>query len=384
MEIYMAILNNRYIRIKKATGLGVTTLVLGLMAYLCVRDNKYVGQEMIIVTGPRQQLANDELDRLVNLFIETDYRPKRVGDSVWINGCKITAYPSHSFDSARGLDKCRLFFVDEGDFFPQTQIETVMAVLERYEAKTHPHVILNSTVNLPTGLYAQMDEGKHPQFVTLEMFYERGIDKIYTAYEIEQAKKMPSFQREYNGQYGVGEGNIFPYQFVDACIENYIIEPSDGAKGLAVDPAYGSSKFAIVAFEVIDDTVYIDDAVEFERPSPSAMVERIIAMSKTHPVVIVDDSDTGLIKELLDNNLDVSTVNFRTKLQEMTMLAAKRVKERKVFIHPSFEALIHQLKSVRFNDRGHPDKVALSFDLGDAFLMAVHYASRQSWFWVRL
>src|SRR5579872_998361 len=102
IEIYKLFLSNRYIRIKKATGLGITTLILGLMAYLSVKDNKYNGQDMVIVTGPRQELARDELDRLARLFLDTDYMPKRVGNSLWINNCKITSYPSHSFDSARG------------------------------------------------------------------------------------------------------------------------------------------------------------------------------------------------------------------------------------------------------------------------------------------
>lgn len=384
LEIYNNILHERYIRIKKATGLGITTLLLGTMVYLCVKDDEYKDQEMIIVTGPRQQLADDELDRIYNLFIHTDYRPKRAESSIWINGCKITAYPSHSFDSARGMDKCRFFFVDEADFFPQTQIETVMTVLERYEAKTHPHVILNSTVNRPTGLYAKMDKGKYSHFKTMEVFYERGIGKIYTEFEIEQAKRMPSFEREYNGNYGMSEGNIFPYNLVDQCVERYLRDPSDGRKCLAIDPAFGTSKFAIIAFEIMGNgEVYIDDAIEFDRPSPSAMVEKIVTMSKTHPEIVIDDSDPGLRKELWEQNLNVFTVNFRTELQKMTLTAAKYVKDKRILIHPCFEELIYQLKSVRFNERGHPDKSVYSFDLVDAFLMAMNFASTSHYSWFR-
>lgn len=68
IEVYDTIMKNRYVRIKKATGIGITTFVLGLMAYMCVRDNRLKGEEMGIVTGPRQDLANYELDRLVGLF----------------------------------------------------------------------------------------------------------------------------------------------------------------------------------------------------------------------------------------------------------------------------------------------------------------------------
>ena len=379
MEAYRFILENRYARIKKARGMGITTLVLAMIAYFCVRNNKYAGSEMGIVTGPRQDLADEELERLVALFDNTDYRPEQIGDSVCINGCKITAYPSHTFDSARGLAKCVLFFVDEADFFPPNQIETVMRVLEGYEAKSHPYVILNSTTNLPTGLYSQMDGGKYPEFKTIEIFYRRGLDKIYTKYEIEQAKKFPSFEGEYNGQYGTGLGNIFPHQLIDSCIEQYDLAPGGGLKVLAVDPAYGSSKFAIVAAERIKKIIYIKDAQEFERPSPSAMVERLLEMSKDYSTVVVDNSDAGLIRELYRHDIDVNEVSFRSELSKMTMTAARYVKERKVKIHPVFESLISQLKAVRLNDRGHPDKRVLSFDLGDAFLMAVSHIELAYW-----
>lgn len=381
-EIFDSLFKHRYIRVKKATGMGVTTMMLRVIAHLCVKDDTYIGQEMIIVTGPRQDLANDELDRLVDLFRDTDYTPRRVGDSVFINGCKITAYPSHTFDSARGLANCRLIFVDEADFFPPGQIEKVMTVLERYEAKSAPYVILNSTVNMPTGLYAQMDKGKYPRFETVECFYEKGIGKIFTEYEISEAKKMSSFEREYNGRYGHGEGNIFPYQFVDACTGQYDLSPGENLKVLAVDPAYGSSKFAIVAAEKIGDVIYIKEAAEYDRPVPSAMVERVIEMAKSYYTVVVDNSNPGLISELSEHGIDVVGVSFKTDLSKMTMVSSRMVRESKVRIHHAFEELIAQLKSVKLNKRGHPDKELLNFDLGDAFLMAVSQIDAGGWYWI--
>lgn len=90
-EIWSAYRNNRYVRVKKAAGMGITTFVLRVMAFSCVTDDTYKGQDMIIVTGPSQDLANNLLDRLVDTFGDTDYTPIRVGNSVFINGCKITA-----------------------------------------------------------------------------------------------------------------------------------------------------------------------------------------------------------------------------------------------------------------------------------------------------
>ena len=384
IEVFESILSNRYVRIKKAAGMGITTLILGIMVYMCVRDDKFKGEEMGIVTGPRQDIANYELGRLISLLGETDYRPKKIGDTVQINGCKITAYPSHTFDTARGLDKCRFFLVDEADFFPETQIESVMAVLERYEAKSHPHVVLNSTSNLPTGLYAQMDGGKYSRFVTVNAFFERGLGKIYTEYEIEQAKKSSSFGREYSGVYGLGDGNIFPYQQIDACSLEFDIAKFEGGGTIAVDPGYGSSKFAIVAGVKNGDDLLITEAREYDRPSPSEMIDVIVQMSKKYSRIVVDDSNPGLITELRKNNLNVAGISFRQELSEMVMKAVRCVRERQVIIHPKFEGLRSQLKSVRFDEHGHPDKRTRSFDQVDAFLMLVYAFKQYEWYWVNI
>lgn len=258
-----------------------------------------------------------------------------------------------------------------------------MTVLERYEAKSHPTIVLNSTTNEPVGLYAMMDGGKYPQFKTIEVFYERGLGKIFTEYEIEQAKKTSSFEKEYNGKYDQTEGNIFPYDLVDACIEEYDLSPGNGIKMVAVDPAFGSSKFAIVIAEKINGIIYIKGAEEFDRPSLSHMVDYLVRLSRMWQMVAVDDSNPGLIREIVNSNVEIRKVSFRRDLSKMTMAAASFVRHEQVRIHPKFTKLLSQLKMVRFNEMGHPDKSLLSFDLGDAFLMAIHKIESSDWFWVR-
>jgi hypothetical protein len=75
----------------------------------------------------------------------------------------------------------------------------------------------------------------------------------------------------------------------------------------------------------------------------------------------------------LEKKIRVEGVNFREKLTVMTWSAISAIRERKVKIHTSFTDLTNQLKMVTFNDKGHPDKTRLSFDLGDAFIMAMDW-----------
>ena len=47
----------KHLWILKATGLGVTEFMLRFMAWLCVRNDDCKGSQMVIVTGPNQELA---------------------------------------------------------------------------------------------------------------------------------------------------------------------------------------------------------------------------------------------------------------------------------------------------------------------------------------
>ena len=60
--------SNKYLWIKKATGLGVSEFMLRFMAWLCLNDNALAGSQMCIVTGPRIDLAITLIDRMKKLF----------------------------------------------------------------------------------------------------------------------------------------------------------------------------------------------------------------------------------------------------------------------------------------------------------------------------
>jgi len=391
-EWYDALQENRYLWIKKAAGMGATTFFLGYMAWLCLRNEDWNDASMGIVTGPRINIAVDEIKRIPQLFRDIPYRPRVIGTTVTINGCKIEAYPSHTFDTARGLEKVRFFFVDEGDFFPKTQQLIVRGIVERYEAKTHPFVIFNSTANLPTGLYETMENEPDSIYTKIHSLVDKGIrDGIYTDYEINEAKRSLSYPREYEGQYGIGIGNIFNYRLLDEITEQYELRPQGGIRILNVDPAFGSSedssKFGYVGFEKRGEIKYVVDAGEFSRASPEGMVDWIVSKfyDGKYTALQVDSAFPGLIRDwnagsTKTNRKSVNArgVVFKDVLTEMTTNAMTQVQNKEVRIHPSFSSLLSQLKSIEFNDKGHPDKKKLTFDMGDSFLMGLFYWKAQT------
>ena len=57
----------KHLWVKKATGLGVTEFMLRFMAWLCLRNDDKNSQ-MVIVTGPNQELAIKLIKRMKALF----------------------------------------------------------------------------------------------------------------------------------------------------------------------------------------------------------------------------------------------------------------------------------------------------------------------------
>ncbi len=390
-EWFDALQENRYLWVKKAAGMGATTFFLGYMVWLCLRNDDWKEASMGIVTGPRINIAVDEIKRIPQLFRNINYRPRVIGTAVTINGCRIEAYPSHTFDTARGLEKVRFFFVDEGDFFPKSQQLIVRGIVERYEAKTHPYVVFNSTANLPGGLFETMEKESDTIYTRIHSLVEKGFrDGIYTDYEIEQAKKSLSYPSEYEGKYGVGRGNIFNYELLDEITEQYGLEPQGGIRILNVDPAFGSSedssKFGYVGFEKRGEIKYVVDAGEFSRASPEGMVDWIVSKFNDgkYTTLQVDSAFPGLIRDWNAGSpktnrerINAMGVVFKDVLTEMTTNAMTQIQNQDVRIHPTFSELLSQLKAVEFNERGHPDKKKLTFDMGDCLLMGLYYWKTQ-------
>lgn len=368
-ELIKALSEHKHVWVKKATGLGITEFMLRYIAWLCVRDNQYSKAQVCIVTGPRIELAVTLINRIKSFFAGYQFKSKET--VVELNGCRIEAYPSHHLDTMRGLPNVKFILLDEGDFFPPGEQQDARDVSERYIAKSDPYIVMVSTPNLPGGLFEAIEKEQNCLYHRMFLPYTVGMGNIYTEKDIEMAKQSPSFEREYNLKYGYGIGNIFPHQLLDQCIQPYDLTLKDGYKCLAVDPAYGSSKFAIVGVEQLDGILYVKEARQYERPSPSAMLEVVSTIAKDYGLVFVDSAHPGLILDLNERGIKAQPIKFRAELSDMTVRAAQAVKTQMVRIHPSYTDLSYQLKAVQFNEKGHPDKKELSFDLGDSFMMAV-------------
>jgi hypothetical protein len=77
----------KHVWIKKATGLGITEFMLRFMAWLCLRNDDYKGSQMVIVTGPNQELAIKMIKRLKGLFEPHGIHFDSKETVINLNGC---------------------------------------------------------------------------------------------------------------------------------------------------------------------------------------------------------------------------------------------------------------------------------------------------------
>ena len=169
---------DKHLWVKKATGLGVTELMLRMMAWLCTRDETFDGSQMCIVTGPNIEMATKLIKRAKGIFepkLGLTFSNKET--VLELNGCTIEAYPSNHIDSYRALDNPKFILLDESDFFRKGEQEDVRHVSERYIGKSDPYIVMVSTPNNPGGLFYQIEQEPEDTclYKRLKMDYTFGL-----------------------------------------------------------------------------------------------------------------------------------------------------------------------------------------------------------------
>ena len=101
--------------------------------------------QMVIVTGPNQELAIKLIKRMKALFERLGITFDSKETVIELNGCSIEAYPSNHIDAFRSLTNPKFILMDEGDFFRKFEQDDVRHVSERYIAKSDPFIVMVST-----------------------------------------------------------------------------------------------------------------------------------------------------------------------------------------------------------------------------------------------
>jgi hypothetical protein len=429
--LYNTLQQHKHIWIKKATGLGITEFMLRYMAWLCLRnfDQDARNSQMCIVTGPRIELAITLIDRMKRLFQNMAQKNATFDTKetvIELNGVHIEAYPSHHLDAMRGLKDVSFFYLDEADFFPPGEQQDARDVSERYIGKSNPWIVMVSTPNAPEGLFERIEKEPAATCLYHRLFldYTYGLGRIYTEAEIQAAKRSPSFEREYNLKYLGLIGNVFHTKDIEVAIEKgrslsvtetAQMSSSYTQKSVGLDPGFGSSNFGVCITELVDGTVNVIHAEEYQRPDFNQMIDITMRLFDQYNItfdnscrVYIDGANPSFIRALKDRCEEdpdyeklimrykqntknpAATIDLSWLERQWFILPVAFNKEHKhmlahckelleyhdgsVAIHPQHTKLITSLRTAVENGEGSLDKEATSHDdLFDAFRLSLQF-----------
>lgn len=119
LDVINKIENNRNIWIKKASGIGCTTLLLRYLVWKILVNDDLEYKNIFIVSGTHVRHANDVKVKMEALFqkkfplIQLDSK----FTDLWIKNTNIKIFPSRNVKDLRGYTDVSYLFIDEADYF---------------------------------------------------------------------------------------------------------------------------------------------------------------------------------------------------------------------------------------------------------------------------
>lgn len=396
--------NYNYFFELKPPKVGATELYLGLAIHTALIDDDWKNGQVAIVVGTGANEAEKMIGRCKEMLeekteygygtgiykfpINEDYNTKK---EFSVRNVEFRAHPANNVDSIRSQPNMRLILVDEGSFFTTVDQAKVREAFEHYIGGSSTKIVLISTAgDVPEGFMYDI-EREDPSIYKKYIFdYHVGLEvhpesftSLYNKDMLDEAKKLPSFQRNFLHQWGHGSGDVFEQVAITRSVKVYplVANPACYVE-CDVDPGYGSSKFAILIWQKINGKMQILYAAEYTRTSVTSMLVLLRELFKEFHVqtLRIDASAPELIQEF-SNEIPTIGQSFRDTGLKMLSDIAQMVSKDLVEIHPQFELLLQQIRAARRDGtKGDLDKKIASFDLVDTLRMgSVGYQSGQGY-----
>ena len=281
--------------------------------------------------------------------------------------------------------------------------------------ETPPHGMDNSVykIYMQSRLKSSDLDAPESQFKIFQVPAREAVQAGLITQEFLEAEKQrlgPLYPRYYEAEFIAGGGNVFNIEAIDWSIQEgqkygYAVRPDVfTSTSLGIDPAFGSSKFAMVVTQFVGDgnKVRILHAMEYEHPDYNEMVNEAYRLISQYNVDLtyVDGSQPAFIKSLKlqigepidyleqiqnakkqsgarpDQIMRIIPVNFGTENREMLAHTKHLVEAHRMCIHPDFASLLDQMRAAQAID-GKLDKSLYTMDLMDAFQLALKFYSFQ-------
>jgi hypothetical protein len=399
VETIKKIQNNRNVWIKKASGIGITELVLRYLVWKILRDDELEYKSVFIISGTFVHHANELKVRMENLFrrkfpfVNLDSK----FTDLWIRNTNIKIFPSRNVKDLRGYTDVSFLFIDEADFFEESVNTELLHAITRYEEKSNCTTIMVSTPNRPDGLFQSIEYDKNSKYVKILLPYQIGLDKIYDRQFIEKKKLEPEFPREYECKYLGKIGNVFTSLQIDDSVKlgeslKQIPISNYNLHSIGIDFGFGSSKTAIVMTEHLNqegkDIIIVRFAEEYEHSNPQSIVDKCHELYVKHLNTLfwVDGSNragVNLLKVAFDEPLDwdnseinpevmkIIPVNFNTEHKKMLSHLHVMVNKNYLAIPKEHDKLITSMRTAYANEYSLNKEQTSYDDLLDALRLSL-------------
>jgi hypothetical protein len=332
--------DSRYFMILKSRSVGGTSLLSRLLIWDCSRNSELKDTDAIVITGNRLEMSIDIIRRLKRLIANTGVELKPTRETLLeFHDTRISALPSKALSSLRGYEKVSWIIADEADYWTASEGQQLRATVEPFQAKSNPVCCLLSTPRAMWGLFWQLEQEKNSLYKKLYIPYNKALGTIFSFSEIAEAKKSPSFEREFNLSYTAGiEGAAFREEDIDNAIklgeamgdpttlDRNILQLDNPmareVKVCSVDPAYGSSSYGISILGIRSgyiETLYSD---EMTRPDFNQAISKTLYLYKFYDCrcILVDAANVSTIAKL---KLEVGDPYPQNYMEHITQLRAQ-------------------------------------------------------------
>jgi hypothetical protein len=313
LDVIDKIEGHRNIWIKKASGIGMTELILRYLTWKCLVNNDLEYKRIFIVSGTFVHHANEVKERMSNLFrnkfpqlnLESKFT------DLWIRNTNVKIFPSRNVKDLRGWTDVAYLFIDEADYFEPSVNSELLHAITRYEEKSNCTTIMTSTPNRPGGLFESIEKDPNSKYCKIILDYTVGLDKIYDRKEIEKKMKEPEFPREYMGQYLGRIGNVFLPSQIDNCISlgsKYSVDKIPVSlytlHSVGIDPGFSSSATGVIVLEHLrsEGIIRVIETHLIERGDPNQIVELCWNIYKKfnyfNTIFFIDGSNRAMVNLL--------------------------------------------------------------------------------------
>ena len=221
-------MTHRKIHIEKAAGLGITEFFLRWFEWMALTSKELENSQIEIVVGPNRNQAKILIQRMVGSREDNidfhDLERRGIATNITdysfnIGTVLFEAAPSDNIDATRGKTNCKIYYIDEAAFFLMTSEneEQIRNAAEHYDLKSMPWIIWVSTPGyFQSGIFWTIKMEEPSMYKRTQLSYELGLEvhpesftSIYTRDGLDEAKKSPSFDREYRLIWGNEKNSFF-------------------------------------------------------------------------------------------------------------------------------------------------------------------------------